>query len=202
VRLIRYLNWAAVAAIATLAAILIVSCSDDDQHATAAGNATDRAFAQAMIPHHQGAVEMAELAQQKAQHPELTKMAGEVIAAQTAEIKTLRKVDRELSGSGVEAGELGMDEHMMGVDTEMSMLRDARLFDRAFIDMMTPHHEGAIRMARVELRRGENPQLRRMAREIIAAQTQEIDQMRKWRRAWVGSAESAMPGGAGHGGHM
>jgi uncharacterized protein (DUF305 family) len=203
VKAIRYLNWAAVAAIAVLAVVLVAGCaSDDDEQATAAGNATDRAFAQAMIPHHQGAVEMAELAQRKARHPELGKMASEVIAAQTAEIMTLRRVDRELPRAGVETGELGMDEHMMGVDAEMGTLRDTRPFDRAFIDMMTPHHEGAIRMARVELRRGRNPQLRRMARAIIAGQTREIEQMATWRKAWFGSAGSAMPGGEGHGDHM
>ena len=61
-------------------------------------------------------------------------------------------------------------------------------FDQQFIDMMVPHHEGAVRMAREELATGENPKLRRLAEEIIAAQRREIDQMRLWRKKWYGSA--------------
>jgi uncharacterized protein (DUF305 family) len=50
--------------------------------------------------------------------------------------------------------------------------------DRDFVAMMIPHHEGAIDMARAELRYGHNEQLRRMAQEIIVAQQQEIAAMR------------------------
>ena len=50
--------------------------------------------------------------------------------------------------------------------------------DRDFVAMMTPHHQGAIEMARAELRYGRNEQLRRMAQEIIVTQQQEIAAMR------------------------
>jgi uncharacterized protein (DUF305 family) len=50
--------------------------------------------------------------------------------------------------------------------------------DRDFVSMMTPHHQGAIEMARAELRYGQNEQLRRMAQEIIVMQQQEIAAMR------------------------
>lgn len=49
--------------------------------------------------------------------------------------------------------------------------------DRDFVAMMTPHHLGAIEMARLELRYGRNEQLRRMAQEIIVTQQQEIEAM-------------------------
>ncbi len=52
--------------------------------------------------------------------------------------------------------------------------------DRDFVMMMLPHHQGAIDMARVELKWGEDAQLRALAREIIAAQTKEIALMRRW----------------------
>lgn len=55
--------------------------------------------------------------------------------------------------------------------------------DHDFVAMMTPHHAGAIDMAQVELRYGHDPELRRMAREIIAAQQREIVQMNAWMAA-------------------
>jgi uncharacterized protein (DUF305 family) len=50
--------------------------------------------------------------------------------------------------------------------------------DKDFVATMVPHHQGAIEMAQAELRYGHNEQLRRLAQEIIVAQTQEIAVMR------------------------
>ena len=50
--------------------------------------------------------------------------------------------------------------------------------DRDFVQMMVPHHQGAIDMARAELKYGRNEQLRRMSQEIIVTQQQEIAAMR------------------------
>jgi hypothetical protein len=50
--------------------------------------------------------------------------------------------------------------------------------DRDFVAMMTPHHQGAIDMAVIELRYGKNEQLRRIAQEIVVDQTQEIAAMK------------------------
>jgi hypothetical protein len=50
--------------------------------------------------------------------------------------------------------------------------------DADFVAMMVPHHQGAIEMARAELRYGRNEQLKRMAQEIIVTQLQEIAAMR------------------------
>lgn len=52
--------------------------------------------------------------------------------------------------------------------------------DRDMVAMMIPHHQGAIEMARIYLRTGRDPDIRRMARKIIADQQREIGAMRAW----------------------
>ena len=51
--------------------------------------------------------------------------------------------------------------------------------DRDFVEMMVPHHQGAVDMAQAELKYGHNEQLRRLAREIVDAQQREIVVMRQ-----------------------
>lgn len=50
--------------------------------------------------------------------------------------------------------------------------------DRDFVEMMVPHHQGAVDMAKAELKFGHNAQLRKLARKIVAAQQREISVMR------------------------
>ncbi len=52
--------------------------------------------------------------------------------------------------------------------------------DRDFVAMMIPHHQGAIDMAEVELHYGKDPTLRKLARDIVAAQKTEIAEMKHW----------------------
>ena len=52
--------------------------------------------------------------------------------------------------------------------------------DHDFVVMMMPHHAGAVDMAKIELREGKSPELRRLARSIVADQQSEIAQMQAW----------------------
>ncbi len=52
--------------------------------------------------------------------------------------------------------------------------------DKDFVAHMIPHHEGAVDMAEVQLKYGKDPELRKMARDIIKAQKQEVAFMKKW----------------------
>lgn len=62
--------------------------------------------------------------------------------------------------------------------TKAMAIRPSGDADRDFVALMVPHHEGAIAIARAELRYGKNEQLRRMAQEIVVTQQQEIATMR------------------------
>ena len=61
-------------------------------------------------------------------------------------------------------------------------------FDLAFIDMMIPHHEGAVAMAKVALARGEHQEIRALAQAIVDAQDAEIAQLQTWRSQWYQDA--------------
>jgi uncharacterized protein (DUF305 family) len=52
--------------------------------------------------------------------------------------------------------------------------------DQDFAAMMIPHHQGAIAMAQTELKFGKDPTMRRLAKDIIAAQNSEIALMHNW----------------------
>ena len=162
-------------------AVARAACGDGDGSSEGAKrpNGTDRAFVAAMVPHHESAVEMAEIAQERGRSPFVKKLAEDIIRTQNAEILVMRREDEALETAGVKRGELGVPEHMTGMDGEPADLRAAQDFDKEFLTMMIPHHEGAIEMARAELGEGGDRELREIAGAIIEAQDREITEMRR-----------------------
>jgi uncharacterized protein (DUF305 family) len=174
----KYWTRVLTAALALAAVLLAVGCGNDSSSTKASGNPTDRAFVAEMVPHHRLAVDMAAVAENEATSSFVKTLAANVARTQTAEIRFMERIDGQLAKAGVKKGSLGMDSHMMGTDTSADMLKGAKPFDTKFIQMMVPHHEGAIAMARVELSRGANSDLKTLARYIISAQEREVKQMR------------------------
>lgn len=187
----------ATVAVLTLAAVALAACGDDNATSgtaattPAAANGTDLAFARDMIGHHKMAVQMAEAARDNASRDEITELADAIITTQNAEIAQLEKAQRRMAGEGLKPKDLGMSDAEMGMDMDMDMLMSSDGFDRMFIDMMIPHHQGAIRMARVETAQGGDPEMRDLATTVIAAQSKEIEQMNAWRKQWYGAASPA-----------
>jgi uncharacterized protein (DUF305 family) len=181
----------ALAAFALLVLAGVVAGCGSDEEDTGAGNRMDAAFIADMTAHHEGAIDMARLARTRAEHREIRQMADAIVDAQEGEIAVMRRIEDDLHSMGMhDGGHMGMSAEEMGMDMDMSMLKRARPFDRAFIDAMIPHHQGAIAMARELLEKGEQPALRRMAHDIIEAQSGEIAQMRAWRKRWYGSSRT------------
>ena len=152
---------------------------------SAAHNDADVAFVQGMLPHHEGALAMAQLADGRASDPRVIDLADRIEAAQGPEIETMtgwleewgEPLPEENMG-GMDHGSGGMDMEGMSED-DMAMLDSASgpEFDRLFLQMMTEHHRGAVDMAETEIADGSNPDAVDMAREIVESQTAEIEEM-------------------------
>jgi uncharacterized protein (DUF305 family) len=149
------------------------------------GEYSDERFIDAMVPHHQGAVEMAEVALKNAEHEEIKKLSRNIISTQRAEIEELRSIKKEEFGTSEVPMQMSPSEmESMGMMMDPGELADEQPFDKAFIDAMIPHHESAIEMAQVAYRESDNPQIRTLAESIVDAQAREITQMKEWRHEW------------------
>jgi uncharacterized protein (DUF305 family) len=177
----RRISTGTLAVLAATAALAVAGCGDDDASSSesSSGNGVDRAFVADMIPHHESAIEMAKIAQQRGESAFVKELADDIATSQSNEIATMRREDEALELAGVKPGSLGVPGHMMGMDDDPATLKSADPFDEAFIKMMIPHHEGAIEMAKVELAKGEDPELKALAQDITDAQQREISDMRK-----------------------
>jgi uncharacterized protein (DUF305 family) len=128
---------------------------------------------------------MAKVALENAQHQEIRTLSRNITSAQKAEIKQLKSIkQREFGTSEVPMEMSAQEMKMMGISTSLKELAKQEPFDKAFIDHMIPHHESAIDMARVALEDSNNTEIKEIARDIVAAQQSEIEQMKRWRQEW------------------
>ncbi|MFJ9419205.1 DUF305 domain-containing protein [Streptomyces sp. NPDC101227] len=161
--------------------------------APGAFNASDVTFAQSMIPHHQQAVEMAELADGRASDARIKTLAAAIEKAQDPEIKTMRSwlkawgkpESPSHSMPGMHHGSGGTDktDGMAGMMTEKDMTElkaaKGKAFDKKFAQMMIGHHNGAITMAKDERKNGRNATAKKLAGNVITHQAAEVDEMNK-----------------------
>ena len=75
-------------------------------------------------------------------------------------------------------------------------------YDLRFIDGMTPHHQGAIEMAKQAQQKSQHPEIKQLANNIIKAQEKEIAQMKQWRKAWYPNAGDKLMAYHSQMGHM
>lgn len=181
----------ALSALVLSASLVAAACSSDSTpdeptpgsaaEVQTPGDAADVMFAQMMIPHHEQAVVMADLADGRASDPLITDLAREIKAAQDPEIALM---DAWLQTWGVErlSADEALSAHgshgMAGMlsDEQLDALADSQgaAFDTLFAQSMVEHHLGAVEMARDVLDTGSDPLVAALAREIIVTQEKEI----------------------------
>jgi uncharacterized protein (DUF305 family) len=195
----------ALAATAAAAALVLAACggdSDSGGHdmgsmasgaspsaaaSVEAGGDADVDFATEMIQHHRQAVDMADLAADRASSQEVKDLATKIKGAQDPEIKTMsgwltswgEEVPADMSGMEGHDMSSGMPGMMSSEDMDKLEKASGAEFDKMFLEMMVEHHEGAVEMAKTEKADGEYGPATKLADDVIVAQTAEIEQMNK-----------------------
>lgn len=159
------------------------------QYSTMTGETYDRNFIANMVAHHQGAVDMAKLAQKNAKHQELKDMADDIVSAQEKEIADMTAWQNEWGypstseNNMMDHSAMGMMDRMTGMAAELEgKIGDE--FDKAFIEQMIMHHQSAIDMAAPGEKNAEHQEVKSLTKAIVFAQTKEIQQMKQWQEAW------------------
>ena len=161
------------------------SPSPSSSSATPTGfNEADVTFATQMIPHHQQAVQMADMATRKATTTEVKQLATAINAAQDPEIQQMsgwltswgKPVPTPMHGHDMSGSMPGMM-----TEEEMADLGNATgtMFDRMWTQMMIKHHQGAVTMAKTEQTTGKDTAAIALAKKIETAQTTEIATMQR-----------------------
>ncbi|MFD7877682.1 DUF305 domain-containing protein [Streptomyces sp. NPDC059766] len=166
--------------------------SDTASAAQGSHNAQDVSFAQGMIPHHRQAVAMADLAASRAKSQQVKDLAAKIAQAQDPEIDTmsgwLKAWDAKVPAAdmpgmesmpGMDHSDSSMPGMMSGDDMDKLKGLSGDAFDKAFLQMMVSHHDGAIAMAKTEQAKGAYGPAMTMAKSIVTSQSSEITGMNK-----------------------
>lgn len=135
-------------------------------------------FAQAMIPHHQQAIDMSNMALKNGASPEVKKLAKGIITAQRNEISQLKYWLIASKASMTMEHDMGMNGMLSKSDLNaLKKLKGAK-FDAAFLKAMIAHHEGALEMVAL-LDGTKNSEAKKIASDILTGQSAEITGMKK-----------------------
>ena len=139
----------------------------------------DIMFLQMMIPHHQQAVDISNLALTKSKDAELIALATSIRDGQADEIVLMKKWLKD-AGAGLDMGHL-MHDQMGGMldETEVAALQNATgsTFDRLWLQGMTGHHDGALHMTQM-IEDAKNSDIKKFGQDIVALQSAQIEQMK------------------------
>ena len=175
------------AVIAATTAVAIAGCGSANE-SNALFNDADAIFAQMMIPHHEQAIFLAEMAENSTSGagPEVISLAAQISSAQGSEIELMKSFLTQWDVPVV--GHESMDHSSMDHGSKMKGMLSVeelaklstlsgKVFDKEWMLAMIAHHESAIEMARTVEQSGKNLEVQALAKTIISGQQVEIDQM-------------------------
>ncbi|MEY4291083.1 MAG: hypothetical protein RL130_1025 [Actinomycetota bacterium] len=142
----------------------------------------DVMFLQMMIPHHQQAIDISNLAMKSSQDPELLALAKIIARDQAAEIKQMKAWLKDAGASEDMGHSMDGMGGMLSAD-ELSALQAAtgKEFDILWLTGMTDHHDGAIHMTQM-IEDAQNAEIKAFGEKVIADQSAQIEQMKEMLR--------------------
>lgn len=138
----------------------------------------DQTFLVMMIPHHEGAVEMSRFILEKGKDRQVREWASQILKAQTEEILLMESLLKE-TGADALVGQGHMMEDEMD-EMMQDLLKASANPDKAFLELMIPHHAQAIMMGVHILQGGTDERILKLADRIIQSQSGEILLFRQW----------------------
>ncbi len=142
------------------------------------GQMDDAQFLDKFTQHHKDGIKMAEMAVDKAQNPDLKKMAEKMLKDQTKEIDQMQKWRKDQYASVQET-----DASVPKMDMSPLEKAEGNEFDRQFASMMAKHHEDGIAMAKEAAPKIENKQVKKFAQTAAKNQTKEKQMLSKYAKA-------------------
>ena len=143
-------------------------------------NVAEPDFLNLMIPHHQGAVEMALYEVAHGRNKEIIQLAKSIIAEQQIEIKMMQQLLLSAYSTPPNEIKTAWDATMYTMMKDMPATNELKDTDMAFAKVMMPHHRAGIDMAKVILKYGKDHAVKRIAENIISSQQVEIEQMKHY----------------------
>jgi uncharacterized protein (DUF305 family) len=137
-------------------------------------------FANTMIEHHQGAIDMAEVEIAQGKDEKMKSMAQKISADQKKEQQELRDFVASYKPSGMKHGEGELKKSMTSAMDQMKSMQMTGDTDKDFATMMMHHHEHGVAMAKMEVEHGMSSKLKGMAQKSITKQNQEIKELNNW----------------------
>lgn len=147
-------------------------------------NRADIMFLRMMVPHHEQAIEMAEIAPERTDNRKVLALAENISTTQRQENQQMAEWLRDV---GLRPPERIHRMAGMATAQEMEELNQSQgqEFDRQFAELMIEHHRGGIHMANVAVQNGKSEKVVELAQGMIDAQQEEVEKMETWRNEWT-----------------
>lgn len=164
------------------AALFAPTLMSENSSGSSEFNRGDVMFMSMMIVHHDQAIRMAELSENRTDNENILELSENISKAQSRENEQMREWMQELGY------ETGNHHRMAGMATEEEMSRlensNGTEFNQLFSELMIKHHRGGIQMAENFKGQGSHQELESMQKRMIEAQQKEIQKMQKWQQNW------------------
>jgi uncharacterized protein (DUF305 family) len=154
--------------------------SQSTKKADAASLVSEQQFMEQMTSHHEDAIQMAEMAKERAKNGQVKALAGGIIAVQNKEVTNMKDWYKQWFSKDIPA--MAAMPGMMDDGMDMGKLSSAKDFDLEFVSQMIPHHQKAVQMAKDILPKAKHSELKKMANDVITSQTMEIQEMQQLKK--------------------